>query len=340
MKKRVSILVLCCSILIMLVMLTGCGNNNSSDKETKENNESNVSENTDYNKKGNLPGNISSGSGIVAKQGEWIYYALPKGDGIYKVKVDGTEKQRVVEEDSFKRAYSFHINVVGEWIYYVDYYDYAIYKVKTDGSDKQKIDTVGNNVYLMVDNGWIYYNSGGLTRVKLDGTDKQKILSVNDCNGNIVDGWVYYNNEEGIYKIKVDGTENQQIYSEDRVDSMVVDDGWLYFIPMHESKLYRMKIDGTDVQIINSGSFSYDSNFNVHNGWVYYNISSTDISKEGLYKMKIDGTEQQKICDKTALQISIIDDWLYCVKNYGDYEVYRVKTDGTGMETIENTPQL
>jgi hypothetical protein len=105
------------------------------------------------NTEGNTLGNITN-SGVVSKQGIWIYYQNYMDKKLYKKKINGKDKVKL-SDDSIA-----YINVVGDWIYYSNWSDnYHITKVKTDGSSKT---TVGNDrtAYINVVDDWIYYRIG------------------------------------------------------------------------------------------------------------------------------------------------------------------------------------
>lgn len=108
--------------------------------------------------------------------GDWIYYLA---DGLYKLKVDGTEIYRI---DDNRNMDSF--NIKDGWIYYRvrdkrNPENNGIYKAKTDLTETQKLTSnVGfenhGGIYIIGD--WIYYNmdeeSHELWRIKTDGTNE------------------------------------------------------------------------------------------------------------------------------------------------------------------------
>ncbi len=152
------------STILILTVLAGC----SSSKTT-------TSESSGESKTGNTGGNIAN-CGVIAKQGDWIYYCnFNDNRKLYKIKTDGTEKTKLNDD------HSTYINVSGDWVYYTSSssagtYGGKIYKIKIDGSGKTKLsdDEAG---YVNVSGDWIYYSNyddmDKLYKIKTDGTKKQ-----------------------------------------------------------------------------------------------------------------------------------------------------------------------
>ena len=85
---------------------------------------------------------------------DWIYYE--SSDGIYKIKTDGTENQKLYAYTSEQYSSLGGLCIVGDWLYYADenYEDNTkdkIFRAKTDGSKKEVFfsldeqETVGKN---------------------------------------------------------------------------------------------------------------------------------------------------------------------------------------------------
>jgi hypothetical protein len=65
---------------------------------------------------GNTINNLNN-QGYLAVQNDWIYFANPSDSmGLYKMKLDGSEKQKLIKNANFPTAY---INVIGNQIYYL-----------------------------------------------------------------------------------------------------------------------------------------------------------------------------------------------------------------------------
>lgn len=117
------------------------------------------------------------------------------------------------------------------------------------------------------------------------------------------DGWVYYFNPDGIYKIR----ENCE-------DKTLVLDKTVFKFQIYKNRIYYI-------------TYKEDAS-------TYYSI----------YSCKTDGSDDKLICDTlfevfSYKRMQIVDDWIYVgiekdVENGDEYELYRVKIDGTDMTMI------
>ena len=287
---------------------------------------------------GNTSGNIIN-FGKAAIQGEWIYYG---NDGLFKVRVDDTEKTKLSEDNAN------NINVVGDWIYYsastgVNYM-VGIYKIRTDGTEKTKLDEFGTMAMplLNVIGDWIYYvgsteEGHALCKIRTDGTGKTAIIHGDGekwgvpFSNNIIGDWIYYNAFDGmndtLLRIRTDGTERTVIkYEEDFafVRYIVVGD-WLYYSG-YNSEIRKINTDGSQIIKVNDDN---SDNINVVGDWIYY-TNESDGGK--IYRIHIDGSQRTKLNDDNSDHINIVGDWIYY--NVIDDGMYKMRTDGTGRELV------
>lgn len=309
---------------------------------------------------GNSNGNLANGS-FVASQGDWIYYvSYPTDDqgyfitervGLYKMREDGSGKTQLSAGDIR------YINVVGDWVYYIDnvyIFDSKgniedisreLYKIKTDGTNKTKL--TDDSIYdINVVNDWIYYSNrsdgGKLYKMKTDGSNKTMLFDDYVSYINVSGEWIYFDKGsfEGIYKIKTDGTGLTCLY-EGIAREINVIDNWIYFDASvyiegqsgfqtkdkRDQRLFKIKTDGTGLTQLGNDRASI---FNVSGDWIYY-LSNYDYEK--IYKIRLDGTSRAKLCDDMYISpIIVIGDWIYY---YDKSTLYRIKTDGTGKESID-----
>lgn len=87
---------------------------------------------------------------------DWIYYGDELGTSIYKVRFDGSDKQKITDR-SFTQ--SRFLKVIGDWVYYVNGGDNSgLYKVKTDGSERTRItDVIPDTQFVSVWDNWLIY---------------------------------------------------------------------------------------------------------------------------------------------------------------------------------------
>lgn len=280
---------------------------------------------------GNTQGNISN-FGLVAKQGEWIYY---NNTTLYKVKTDGTGKTEISKD------IPTFINVVSEWVYYIEASSGTnkMYKVRSDGTSRTKLsDDI--SLYMVVARDWIYYmnasDQGKLYKMKLDGTSKTKLNNEIALDINVSGNWVYYitnldSGESEIHKVRTDGTGLTMLGGASNMAFLNVSGEYLYFetndVDGTRGDLVKIKNDGTNHSTIDYDNTEY---INVSGDWIYYSNLS-DGNK--LYKIKTDGTGKMKISDDDAVFINISGDWIY----YGtgsQNDTMKVKTDGTERQIV------
>ena len=152
-------------------------------------------------------------SGVLNIIDDWIYYEENEGEGLYRIKTDGTNKMKLSDSN----IHDFHIDRSG--IYYlilkndltVDKY----YKVNLDGTNRQILinDLASDSSFSCeIYKDYIYYHQeGGLYRVKKDGTDKKKIINQSIQEFKIIDEHIYYKSQGDLYSASLDGGEQEKI---------------------------------------------------------------------------------------------------------------------------------
>jgi hypothetical protein len=143
-------------------------------------------------------------------------------DGIYRMKLDGSEKRKINNIESLRLS---PIYVLDGWIYFLDAESYLC-RYNLDSNQITILDekrTGGVNYY----NDFILYpsvdNDGahGIYRMFLDGTEKELIYRDWGVNPQFVDDWVYYykieesNSLDGLqdelYRVRIDGTGGEKV---------------------------------------------------------------------------------------------------------------------------------
>lgn len=296
--------------LLLGLMLSGCGSDNSPDATEHP-------DATEY-QMGNTNSNLSQG-GYITASGEWIYRLeildeKELGAQLVKTKKEGSEKTVLAED------FPVAIQVLDEWIYYVrmgttseDPDAYGIFRIKTDGSSRSR---VGEDmaVAMTVADDWILYKrvrmidgtqKVDLVRCRLDGSDKEVI------------------SEEYFFDFQISG--DRVIYN------ATVDNGTL---------LYSMAIDGADPQQVTDDVVM---GFLCEGDWIYYTVDATDynVSQEptpiiDLFKVKADGSDKSKITTLIgARPVNVSEEWIYCMNsNEGQQELFRIRQDGSGKEIL------
>jgi hypothetical protein len=223
--------------------------------------------------------------------GDWIYFSngLVRS-GLYKMRTDGTEKNRLVDDDFANERAVHNITVIGDWIYYRRS-DGHIFRTRTDGTGQTELKhwELGRQIeqFVIIDD-WVYYSATSLS---------------------LSDG------EAGIYKMRVDGTGETKI-SNCIATYLNTDGEWLYFYEQWRDtgvdwliiygyaedeekygRLHRLALDGAEDTIISDNEiFSY--NPNIIDDWIYFKVADFSINETGevgLYRMRTDGMGRQKV---------------------------------------------
>lgn len=289
---------------------------------------------------GNTPGNIVN-LGIATQQGDWIYYKSPdRGGSIHKMKIDGSEKTKINDDNSF------FINIIGDWVYYLKAEDNYIYKIRTDGSERTLISDERAD-YVTVIEDWVYYLYGageGIRKIRTDGTERTVLYDGYTELMCVTEDWIYYLNfdaEPGFgypYRMRIDGTDNSLIINTWADRFTVENDDWFYYIKFddrenpYSDSIYKIRPDGTDdEQVLDQGSIG---DINVHNGWIYYQSNNTMIQS----KIRPDGTENTSISDNLDMliyKLNVVDEWIFHMVGSEDgYGVYKIRHDGSDWQVV------
>ena len=339
--------------LMALVMMSGCNGGAMGDDATAEAETDGIEETAaeqPHEPRGNTPGNINQ-DGFVAASDGWVYFTIPDEKILFKMRSDGTEKQVLVEEDAELLTGIQYINVIGDWIYYTAGSD--IVKVRTDGSERTVIETLAGAMYLNVVGDWIYYSAalgGGIYEIRVDGEEKTKLHDDSAFDINVFGDWIYFINTDDDwrpYKVNLDGSDSGRLFGTEVLELQYYE-GMLYYTT-HDLTISKVSIDGgrsseLDEHLVPSG-------FIIDEGWIYY-LNSTGRNKPyNLLRLDPDSGEAETIQEVEMFDESergtiisnfnITDGWVYIYAKSldEDYEsvdeaIFRVRTDGSGLEKV------
>ncbi len=217
----------------------------------------------------------------------WIYYINESDIGrVYKIKTDGTERQRV------NNTIAHQMYVLDDWIYY-NGWEGKLYRMKTDGSEFKTM-TGFSAGSLCVSNGWMYFTPHkerySIHMMKIDGTGMVRVGNDEFChNVQVVGDWIFYGCSAGLCKIRTNGQE-RTVLTEDEAWSVNISGEWIYYFTedpddFTKANIYKIRPDGTG-----RTSLGFDKlvdEFNVIGDQLYYENVSFDI-----FKMKTDGTQK------------------------------------------------
>lgn len=113
--------------------------------------------------------------------------------------------------------------------------------------------------------------------------------------------------------------------SAELMDPPLLSDAGVFFADFGRgSALYRVNPDGKNKKKL---SRDYIKAMDMEDNWIYYS------SILGIYKIRDNGTDKTDLFDKSAEYLQAADGWIYFVESR-DYNICRIKVDGTGFEQI------
>ena len=98
--------------------------------------------------------NIGQG-GLMAGDGEWVYYRSESDWGLYRARTDGSEQTQLLPPEDYAPS---SINVLGDWVYFSNFRDgFSLWRVRTDGSEAEKLVDGYCYTFLVAESG-IYFD--------------------------------------------------------------------------------------------------------------------------------------------------------------------------------------
>ena len=254
----------------------------------------------------------------------WAYAMCDNGlddrRSLYRMRPDGTEKQKVQNEEMGDSVYH------DGWLYCAT--TNGIYRMRLDGSEKMQLYTSNGMSSVLIQDEiiqdeWIYFRSDyDLYRVKTNGSGLKKLAD--NCSSElllkpvITERYIFFRSRDNkIIRCDLDGAcktvliEGQNIVFK----PVLADSGYLYYIvyygveePRKGTELHRMKFDGTERQTIVQHSGYYwvlhNQNIFLKDGYIYYSHTVPQTSPyndyrcTSYYRIRPDGTDHGLLCDK------------------------------------------
>lgn len=262
----------------------------------------------------------------VAEQRGWVYYISDTNQSIYKMKPDGSKRERLTN-----RSCS-NLNVVDQWIYFINTLDNGIYRVKNDGSELETISDKVSSEMIIYENEIYFINgryewdseagnfkkfgSNLVCKMDLDGGNMAALNSVASHNMNIVNDVIYYYDDVNgtISRIATDGN-NASVICHDPDEVML------------NFQVYREKIYYSDFEYdddLNSGIYTLDMvngnknkiisticySFNFCGDNILY-MKDSNSSAVALWKADLDGNDGLELYGGSAYDLIVLGDWVY-----------------------------
>lgn len=214
--------------------------------------------------------------------------------------------------------------------------------ISTDDLVEKTYNTSGNinNGGSVCSNGeydYVSFYDLGTYKIKHGDSEKVKINANPISFINIVGDWMYFvysekypveNERNRLYKMKLNGTSSTKITSDKVLYAGIVDD-WIYYINQSDyDKPYKIRIDGKGRKKISDDAVS---NLMVANGWIFFEKDDT------LCRMRTNGKDKSVLCEEITGNLSLNntrDALFFSLSNDEGSGIYKIKTNGTGMEKI------
>ncbi len=305
--------------------------------------------------------------------GDWIYYQnISNQPKMYKIKNDGTGRQRFGVDLAIKNIEQFNVSVkLGEkyqlpatvittisngekyyvpvtWnagnidtsklgsVTYEGTVNGYINKVKLTLTvvDKEILGNTANQDSVAQYGDWIIINN---FKMKADGSEKGYYTKDWVDKVNVVGDWIYYSNGGYLKKVKIDGTGTTQVCDENAELLRIIGD-WMYYRNYDDKgKLYKIRLSGLDRtkitdDIVDEVNISDD-------GWIYYErkVDPRNLSLSEFCKIKTDGSGRTKLSDDAPSCINIVGEWIYYQSSYST--ISKMKKDGSFKTLISNVTQ-
>jgi len=260
------------------------------------------------------------------------------------------------------------------WIYYQNYSDNrSLYRRNRSSGATEKLVSDEISTFCL-SREWIFYvGTSGLYRMRHDGSGHTQLQSKPVMEVNVVGDWVYFAdnaNDGSLYRMKQDGSQCEPIASNHYAIWYHVADNKIYYVLNGAfDAVYYCNLDGSDAGSIslryshtpvasggylfytsrrgpnNRNTYRYDiasgtetvlfeeigAPFVVVDGWLYICAFN-----DGFFRAKTDGSQLTKICDDYPYPygLAVSDDWIYYLNQSDNYNVYRIRTDGSNRERL------
>ncbi len=161
---------------------------------------------------GFVNGNLSGFRGMMAGDGEWVYYRSETDLGLYKARTDGSEITQLLSPEQYSPC---SINVLDDWVYFSNFRDgFCVHRVRTDGTQVEKLADAHCPVLYVAESG-IYFEDQGTDgisftyRMNLDGSGLM-------CIAEGVEPVSYYDGRVYLYDLSSGALSAYDVYSGQR----------------------------------------------------------------------------------------------------------------------------
>lgn len=132
-----------------------------------------------------------------------IYYSDYDDPGIYKIDINGQNKEKISNNKSL------YMVIENGWLYYDNRSDDGkLYKMRTEGSENSKMNN-DDCYFLTVDDGWVYYTSGqegySICKMNCATLEKQTLVNKGYDNLNDANGTLFFSDGANMFMVDING---------------------------------------------------------------------------------------------------------------------------------------
>ena len=215
--------------------------------------------------------NIGQG-GLMAGDGEWVYFRSESDWGLYRARTDGSEQTQLLPPEDYAPS---SINVLGGWVYFSNFRDgFSLWRVRTDGSEAEKLVDGYCHTFLVAESG-IYFDCRDENNVmrtfhaELDGS-AQTLLYESCAPTTYYEGKLYlYDFRSGtLYAYNTEANEREILF-EGKYDAAFfsADDTGIYFWD-DMCDYCHLDPETKEITVLHQGPIG--DYFNYYDGTVYY----------------------------------------------------------------------
>lgn len=269
---------------------------------------------------------------------DWLYYVDEPGTSIYKVRFDGSDKEKITDRDRFS---SLFFKVIGDWVYYVNGGENSgLYKVKTDGSEHTKItDVIPDARFVDVWDNWLIYMDRSKDRaiahmIRVGYSHKSDAL-IDQILADSMPDLEIRKYEKTAYCPPDDDTKTTSSPAKDMKPSSTPAKETPSSLPTKDTKPTIVQRDDAkpptgDAYTSDFGLGFWVSPMQEYNGWVYYTVYP-----KGIYKIRTNGKDKALVSEKTPYSFEIYEDRIYYAMYKDgtiiDNSIYSCETDGSDV---------
>ena len=276
---------------------------------------------------GNLQCNYQNGA-IAASDGEWFYYRSNDGMSLYKMRLDGSEKTKLNEQQSS------YIGVIDGYVYYyVGGKSSGIWRMKTDGSQQTNL-YVGTLEDMCIVDGRIFFKNSldglKLYSVALDGTDLRKEGDLEQLYYlTFWGGKMYWSNDDDggcLYRANYDGSEATKL-TESGVDTIMATDGYIYYNDLGDYHSYLMNAETLEKhEVLFDGFYGATiSSYGLIGGSSSYSLH--------LYRNELGSKAENVVVDVKAKNGTVVEGYGFYTSE-DDNQVYMVDIYGENNQLV------